>query len=180
MSNYRRVCVPGGTYFFTVNLLERRRCLLLEHVDLLCASFRAARLVRPFEMLAIVILPDHLHCVWRLPEGDADNANRWAQIKSGFSRGVPVQERRSARRIARRERGIWQRRFWEHLIRDDDDLRRHVDYVHINPVKHGYVSRACDWPHSSFNQWVAKGVYPVDWAVDSGGDVAHGESVWRA
>ncbi|WFC43512.1 transposase [Pseudoxanthomonas sp. SE1] len=164
MSNYRRVWVPGGTYFFTVNLLKRRRCLLVEHVDLLRDAFRVAGAARPFHVLAIVVLPDHLHCVWRLPEGDADNANRWAQIKSGFSRALPAKERRSSQRIARRERGIWQRRYWEHLIRDEDDLRRHVDYVHINPVKHGHAARAGEWPYSSFRQWVAAGEYPVDWA----------------
>ena len=166
MSNYRRVWVPGGTYFFTVNLLERRRRLLVEHVGLLRDAFRAAKAARTFDLLAIVVLPDHLHCVWRLPDGDADNANRWAQIKSGFSRSLPNDERRSPRRIARRERGIWQRRYWEHLIRDEDDLRRHVDYVHINPVKHGYAPRACDWPYSSFGRWVAAGVYPVDWVAE--------------
>ena len=166
MSNYRRVRVPGGTYFFTVNLLERRRGVLVEHIDLLRDAFRAARAARPFHLLAIVVMPDHLHCVWRLPDGDADNANRWAQIKSGFSRALPIHERRSSRRIARRERGIWQRRYWEHLVRDDDDLRRVVDYVHINPVKHGYVARAADWPYSSFRRWVATGVYPLDWAAE--------------
>lgn len=166
MSNYRRVWVPGGTYFFTVNLLQRRRCLLVDHIDLLRDAFRAAKAARPFHLLAIVVLPDHLHCVWRLPEGDADNANRWAQIKSSFSRTLPVDERISSRRIARRERGIWQRRYWEHLIRDEDDLRRHVDYVHINPVKHGHARRACDWPYSSFPRWVEAGEYPVDWASD--------------
>lgn len=165
MSNYRRVWVPGGTYFFTVNLLERRRGLLVEHIDLLRDAFRAARAVRPFHLLAIMVLPDHLHCVWRLPDGDADNANRWAQIKSGFNRALPIHERRSSRRIARRERGIWQRHYWEHLVRDDDDLRRVVDYVHINPVKHGYVARAADWPYTSFRQWAATGVYPLDWAA---------------
>ena len=106
MPNYRRVRVPGGTYFFTVNLLERRRRLLVERVDDLRASFRAAQAARPFEMLAIVVLPDHLHCVWRLPTDDADNANRWAQIKAGFSRRLPQEEWRSERRIACRERGI--------------------------------------------------------------------------
>jgi putative transposase len=166
MSNYRRVWVPGGTYFFTVNLLERRRGVLVEHIDLLRDAFRAAKAARPFHLLAIVVLPNHLHCVWRLPDGDADNANRWAQIKSGFSRALPIDERRSSRRIARRERGIWQRRYWEHLVRDDDDLRRVVDYVHINPVKHGYVTRAADWPYSSFRRWAATGVYPLDWAVE--------------
>lgn len=166
MSNYRRVWVPGGTYFFTVNLLERRRRLLVEHIDLLRDAFRAARAARPFHLLAIVVLPDHLHCVSRLPDGDADNANRWAQIKSGFSRALPIYERRSSRRIAHQERGIWQRRYWEHLVRDDDDLRRVVDDVHINPVKHGDVARAADWPYASFRRWVATGVYPLDWAVE--------------
>lgn len=166
MSHYRRVRVPDDTYFFTFNLLERRRGLLVEHIDLLRDAFRAAKAARPFHLLAIVVLPDHLHCVWQLPDGDADNANRWAQIKSGFSRALPVKERRSSRRIARRERGIWQRRYWEHLIRDDDDLRRHVDYVHINPVKHGHAAHAGEWPCSSFRQWVAKGEYPVDWASE--------------
>ncbi len=165
MPNYRRIRVPGGTYFFTVNLLERQRRLLIEHVDLLRDAFRVAHAARPFDTIAIVVLPDHLHCIWRLPEGDADNANRWAQIKSGFSRRLPAIERRSAQRVARRERGIWQRRFWEHLIRDDDDLRHHVDYIHINPVKHGHAVRACDWPHSSFHRWVAMGHYPMDWAA---------------
>lgn len=126
-------------------------------------------------MIAIVVLPDHLHCVWRLPEGDADNANRWAQIKSGFSRALPAKERRSSRRIARRERGIWQRRYWEHLIRDEDDLRRHVDYLHINPVKHGHAARAVDWPYSSFRRWVAAGVYPMEWAAEPMAREAKGE-----
>lgn len=157
--------MPGGTYFFTVNLLERRRRLLVEHIDLLRDAFGAAKAARPFDLLAIVVLPDHLHCVWRLPEGDADNANRWAQIKSGFSRALPLHERRSPRRITRRERGIWQRRYWEHLVRDEDDLRRHIDYIHINPVKHGHAARAVDWPYSSFRRWVAAGVYPMEWAA---------------
>jgi len=175
MSNYRRVWVPGGTYFFSVNLLERRRRLLVEHIDLLRDAFRAAKAARPFDLLAIVVLPDHLHCVWRLPEGDADNANRWAQIKSGFSRALPLHERRSPRRITRRERGIWQRRYWEHLVRDEDDLRRHVDYLHINPVKHGHAARAVDWPYSSFRRWVAAGVYPMEWAAEPMAREARGE-----
>ena len=165
MPNYRRVRVPGGTYFFTVNLLERRRRLLLERVDDLRASFRATHAARPFEVLAIVVLPDHLHCLWRLPAGDADNANRWAQIKAGFSRRLPVEEWRSERRIVCRERAIWQRRYWERLIRDDDDLRRHVDYIHYNPVKHGHALRAADWPYSSFRRWVKAGAFPLDWAM---------------
>ncbi len=169
MPNYRRVRVPGGTYFFTVNLLERRRRWLVERVDDLRASFRATQAVRPFEIVAVVVLPDHLHCIWRLPAGDDDNANRWAQIKSGFSRCLPKEEWRSERRIACRERGIWQRRYWEHLIRDDHDLHRHIEYIHYNPVKHGHALRAVDWPHSSFRRWVAAGAYPLDWAVSSQG-----------
>jgi putative transposase len=164
MPRYRRECVPGGSFFFTVNLLERRRRLLVEHVDALRGSFRVARDAQPFEVIAIVVLPDHLHCIWRLPEGDADNAGRWARIKSGFCRRLPVVEYRSAIRIARRERGVWQRRFWEHPIRDDTDLRHHVDYIHINPVKHGYVAALRDWPYSSFHRYVRLGVLPPDWA----------------
>jgi putative transposase len=166
MPNYRRAWVPGGARFFTVNLLERRRRLLVEHVDCLRTTFRDVKRARPFEVLAIVVLPDHLHCVWRLPEGDADNADRWARIKSGFSRRMPVDERRSGVRIARRERGIWQRRFWEHVIVDEADLQAHVDYVHINPVKHGHVERAIDWPYSSLHRYVATGELSADWACD--------------
>lgn len=165
MPNYRRARVPGGTYFFTVNLLERRRRLLVERADELRASFRAAQAARPFEMLAIVVLPDHLHCIWRLPGNDADNANRWAHIKAGFSRRLPWDEWRTGRRIVSRERGIWQRRYWEHLIRDDEDMRRHVDYIHWNPVKHGHAPCAAEWPYSSFRRWVMAGAYPMDWAM---------------
>jgi putative transposase len=166
MPNYRRVWVPGGTYFFTVTLLERKRRLLVEHIGALRAAFRVAQAARPFETLGIVILPDHLHAIWRLPEGDADFATRWRQIKSGFSRRVAVDERRSAVRIAKGERGIWQRRYWEHLIADELDLRHHLDYLHYNPVKHGHVDRVCDWPYSIFHREVRRGRYPIDWAGD--------------
>lgn len=163
MSNYRRIWLPGSTCFFTVNLFDRRRRLLVDRIDDLRAAFRETRAARTFEIIAIVVLPDHLHCVWQLPPDDDDNANRWAQIKAGFSRRLPPDERRSAGRVARRERGIWQRRYWEHLIRDQDDLRRHVEYIHFNPVKHGYASRPVDWPYSSFARWVERGDYAVDW-----------------
>lgn len=163
MSRYRRVWVPGGTYFFTVNLLERRRTLLFDRVDDLRHAFRAARLARPFVIEAIVVLPDHLHCLWRLPEGDADNATRWRHIKSSFSRCIQPGERRSLRRRAKGERGIWQRRYWEHLIVDEEDFRRHVDYIHFNPVKHGYVMRAVEWPHSSIHAAIRRGALPEDW-----------------
>jgi len=164
MSNYRRMRVPGGTYFFTLNLLERRRRLLVEHINALREAFRDAQRARPFEITAIVVLPDHLHCVWQLPEGDSDYSNRWAQIKSGFSRRLRIDEYRSKTRLAKRERGIWQRRFWEHVITDDEDFINHVNYVYINPVKHGMVCRVSDWPYSSFHRDVARGLYPADWA----------------
>ena len=174
MPDYRRVWVPGGTYFFTVNLLERRHGrLLVEHVDRLRAAFRNAQRLRPFEVIAIVVLPEHLHCLWRLPEGDADNADRWARIKSGFSRQLSKTERRSDARIAKRERGIWQRRFWEHMIVDERDLQVHVDYIHFNPVKHGYVARAADWPYTSLHRYIASGELPEDWACDLDALIMH-------
>jgi len=165
MSRYRRLPLAGRTWFITVNLFERRRRLLVDHVDLLRASFRTARVARPFEVVAIVVLPDHLHCVWRLPDGDADNAARWSHIKAGFSRALPATEWRNAGRRGKRERGIWQRRFWARLIVDDDDLRSHVDYIHYNPVKHGHVDRAADCPHSSLHRWIARGDAPAHWGV---------------
>ena len=175
MSQYRRVWVPGATYFFTVNLLERRRTLLVDEIDALRHAFRAAYASRSFDVLAIVVLPDHLHCVWRLPDGDADNATRWRHIKSTFSRYCKPGERRSRRRLVKGERGIWQRRYWEHLIGDEDDLRRHVDYVHFNPVKHGYVERAADWRYSSIHRFIARGEMAVDWGCDATCDAGGGE-----
>ena len=167
MSNYRRAWVRGGTYFFTVNLLERRRRLLVDHVDLLRGAFREAKASRPFSVVACVVLPDHLHCIWSLPQDDLDIATRWRHIKTTFSRSIPPGERRSQRRMAKAERGVWQRRYWEHLIRDDDDLRTHIDYIHFNPVKHGHVARVADWPYSSFHGYVRLGVLPVVWSWDS-------------
>jgi putative transposase len=123
--------------------------------------------MRHVETVAICVLPDHLHAVWSLPPGDANFSLRWNVIKSGFTRGLAGEAQRSPSKIARRERGIWQRRYWEHAIRDDIDLARHVEYIHFNPVKHGYVSRVCDWPHSSFHRYVERGLLPSDW----GGDV---------
>ena len=112
------------------------------------------------------MLPDHLHCVIELPDGDADFPTRWRLIKMGFSKALPVSERRSGVRVRRGERGIWQRRYWEHLIRDESDYRAHMDYVHINPLKHGLVSRVMDWPYSTFHHLVKQSVYPLDWAGD--------------
>ena len=160
---YRRARLPGAAYFFTVNLADRRQRLLVEHVDLLRESVRTVKRTHPFEIVAWVVLPEHLHAVWALPAGDVDYSTRWSLIKGGFSRALPKVESITGARAARRERGIWQQRFWEHIIRDDLDLERHVDYVHFNPVKHGYVTRASDWPYSSFHRYLRAGVLPVDW-----------------
>ena len=166
MTNYRRAQVAGGTYFFTVNLAERHgNSVLIDNIELLRSVTRQAGARWPFEILATVILPDHLHAIWRLPEGDHDFASRWSRIKSGFSRAVPAREQVSASRRSKRERGIWQRRYWEHLIRDEDDLRRHIEYIHYNPVKHGHVSAPCEWPHSSFHRYVERGFYTLDWGA---------------
>jgi putative transposase len=174
MTNYRRNFVPGGSFFFTVNLAERRRRLLTTHIDLLRGAFRHVRRHHPFQIEAIVVLPDHLHAVWTLPQDDADFARRWRLIKSTFSHGLPSGERISASRARKGERGIWQRRYWEHTLRDEADFERHVDYIHFNPVKHGHVHRVRDWPHSSFHRMVRLGIYLFDWA----GDVATSEQTF--
>ncbi len=161
---YRRAFVPGGTYFFTVNLANRSHGLLIEHVDLLRMAFKRVRARHPFEIPAMVVLPDHLHAIWTLPEGDADFPLRWSQIKGTFSRLVPERGRVNRSHRDKRERGIWQRRFWEHQIRDERDLARHIDYIHINPVKHGHVRRAVDWPYSSIHRFIRDGRLSADWA----------------
>ena len=164
MSNYRRAFIPGGTWFFTVNLLERKNNdLLIREIDLLRDTVRAVRKRYPFQIDAWVVLPEHMHAVWTLPPGDADFSKRWRLIKSGFSRALPKTEYLSSVRKMAGERGIWQRHFWEHSIRDETDLERHVDYVHINPVKHGHVAKAVEWPYSSFHRYVEKGFYPPSW-----------------
>lgn len=175
MPNYIRAHVPGGTFFFTLTLLDRRQRLLVEHIDLLRDSFASVLQQRPARIDAIVVLPDHLHCIWTLPADDADFSTRWRLIKGRFASGLPRVENEPLRRAARHERGIWQRRFWEHAIRDERDFAAHVDYVHFNPVKHGHVQRVADWPYSSFRRWVARGVYPEDWGGDAGyGDLRSG------
>ncbi|HEX9810957.1 MAG TPA: transposase [Burkholderiales bacterium] len=164
MTNYRRHRVPGGTYFFTVAIAERRKTLLLDRIDDLRNAIDAEQKRKPFSVIAMVILPDHLHAIWQLPPGDVDYSDRWRRIKAAFSKELPAIETTSASRRGKGERGIWQRRFWEHAVRDDNDLQRHIDYVHFNPMKHGYVSRVAEWPHSTFHAYVARGVYSVDWA----------------
>ena len=167
MPDYRRNRVAGGTYFFTVNLLERRSRLLVAHIDALRAAVKMVRKNQPFHIDAWVVLPDHMHCVWTLPVGDDDFPSRWKAIKTAFSKSIPKTERLSVVRAAKGERGIWQRRYWEHTIKGEKDYAAHVDYVHINPLKHGLVKQVADWPHSSFHRLVEAGVYPADWAGET-------------
>jgi putative transposase len=158
MSDYRRALVPGGWFFFTVVTHSRQRMFdENQNVDRLREGFRRTMEKHPFQIDAIVILPDHLHTVWRLPDGDTDYSLRWRLIKHYLATGVSAATNRHG------EKRVWQRRFWEHAIRDQDDWRRHVDYVHYNPVKHGYVRRPGDWRWSSFEKGVRRGWYPSDW-----------------
>jgi putative transposase len=170
MSHYIRARVEGGTYFFTGVTHERRRFLTsAPSRSGLRRAIAPARKNHPFHIDAWVLLPDHFHCIWTLPAGDADYSTRWNIIKAGFSSRMKETLQRSetlsASRTRRRELGIWQRRFWEHVIRDDEDLRRHLDYVHYNPVKHGLAKQVGDWPYSSFHRLVATGRYPCDWGT---------------
>ena len=160
---YRRSKVNGGTYFFTVNLAERHQTLLIDQIDTLRAAINKAKKNHPFTIDAIVVLPDHIHAIWTLPKNDNEFSKRWGLIKSGFSYRLPKEERRSKSRVRKGERGIWQRRFWEHQIRDEKDFEMHIDYIHYNPVKHGYVKRAVDWPYSSIHEYVAKGILESHW-----------------
>jgi len=165
MPDYRRAWHPGGTYFFTLNALERHdNDLLTRRIGLLRDMVRVVRRRHPFTIHGWVVLPDHLHCVIGLPPEDSDFATRWRLIKAGFSKRLPPTEQRSEVRRARGERGIWQRRYWEHLIQDDADFEAHMDYLHFNPVKHGHVTRVADWPYSTFHKLVALGIYFPDWA----------------
>lgn len=155
MPNYRRWFVPGGTYFFTVNLVRRDSRLLVDHIDALRGAYVDAAKRQPFETIAICVLPNHLHCIWTLPDSDSDFSGRWRRIKTGFSRRLP----RSADLAPGRrhgERGVWQRRFWEHVITDTGDLVEHIAYVHANPVKHRLVAEIDDWPYSSWHRWKAE------------------------
>lgn len=163
---YRRLFIPGAHYFFTV-VTEGRKPLLVDHIDRLREAFRLCKTRYPFEIEAIVVMPDHIHSLWRLPEQDCQFSLRWMVIKRKFSAGLPTGHL-SASKQQKREKGIWQRRFWEHCIRDEDDWRRHLDYIHYNPVKHGLAATALEWPHSSFKQAVAKGWYEPGWAAPPG------------
>src|SRR5262249_444350 len=176
MPQYRRLKIPGGSFFFTVVTAARRPILTTElGRQSLHEAFAEVKKDKPFELFAIVLLPYHLHCIWNLAKGDADFSSRWADVKSTFTkkylaRGgdeAPISESRRKKG----ERGIWQRRFWEHFVRNEDDLKRCVDYLHFNPVKHGLVRRVKDWPWSSFKRFVRLGEYTADWGI--GVEIAH-------
>jgi putative transposase len=160
--NYRRNRVPGGTFFFTVTLADRHSSLLVEHIALLRDTFRDVQSQYPFRVQAMVVLPDHLHTVWTLPPGDDDFPRRWQVLKSRFTSAVRQRSVFLAH-TAKGEYRLWQWRYWEHTIDDENDLQRHVGYIHYNPVKHGLVKRVADWPFSSFHRYVRLGWLNSDW-----------------
>ncbi|MDD5267079.1 MAG: transposase [Methylococcales bacterium] len=168
MSNYRRVYLPGGMYFFTVVTLRRQRFLIDDDVRAaLREGIQFTRQSKPFEIVAWVLLPDHLHCIWRMPSDDTDFSSRWSMIKRIVTQRCGERlnhpEWLNERRCKRQQGTLWQHRFWDHLIRDEDDFNRHMDYIHWNPVKHGLVSKVVDWPYSSFHRLVQSGWYPENW-----------------
>jgi putative transposase len=168
MPDFRRYRVDGGTYFFTV-VTDRREPFLCrpEARRLLRQLLLTCNARWPFTTDAMVLLPDHLHVVWTLPPGDANYSRRWGWIKKEFTKGWltagGVEQAVSPGRARKRQHGVLQPRFWEHAIRDDDDYERHMDDVHYNPVKHGYVHLPREWKWSTFHRWVGAGVYPPDW-----------------
>ena len=180
MVRYRRNVVPGGTFFFTVTLADRRSSALVDHVDLLRGAFRTAHKRKPFVVDAIVILPDHLHAILTLPPEDADFSGRWKSIKATFTRRL-VTSGIDIACNARGEYALWQSRFWEHTIRDDRDFERCADYIHYNPVKHRLVSAPADWPLSSLHRYIRAGILPADWGgsgrLDGGGFGERAESI---
>jgi putative transposase len=168
MPRYIRADAPGATYFFTVVLQDRRSHWLTDHIGILRDCLALTRADHPFRIDAMVVLPEHVHALWTLPEGDANFPLRWQLVKRRFTRQLLCRrllDASASRRHGDGERSLWQRRYWEHQIRDDDDFERHVDYIHYNPVKHGLVQRAVDWPHSSFHRYVRQGIIGADWGL---------------
>jgi putative transposase len=167
MVKYRRYYHPGGTYFFTLTLQNRKADYLTQYINELGNAIRNVKCIHAFNTLAIVVLPDHLHTIWQLPEGDSNFSLRWRCIKTSFAanikrRGVCIGKNQYNEHV------LWQRRFWEHMIRDEKDFERHVNYIHYNPVKHHLVKQVKDWPYSSFHRFVKKGILPLNWSSDPG------------
>jgi putative transposase len=168
MSEYLRRYVPGGQYFFTL-ITERRQPILTDKLarDCLRNAIKEVQIKRPFKIEAIVLLPDHFHTIWSLPEGDSDYSNRMMRIKAIFTKAYLLNDgfeaKASDSKKECRERGVWQRRFWEHTIQNETDFKRHYHYIHYNPVKHGHVKCVKDWLYSSFHEAVKKGYYPENW-----------------
>jgi len=184
MPNYRRAQSSGATFFFTVITYRRRPLLTLpESRKILRSVTVEVRRRYPFQIDAWVLLPEHIHCIWTLPPGDRDFSKRWGLIKAGFSKQAAVLFHRTewvtASKAKHRESTIWQRRFWEHQIRDQGDFDRHVNYIHWNPVKHGHVRCVANWPYSTFHRYVVEGFYPEDWGgIDE--NVSEGEDFGEA
>ena len=167
---YRRSTAAGASYFFTL-VTYRRQPLLGEAgaVGIFERALRSVQSRRPFTLEAQVVMPDHLHAIWTLPDGDCDYATRWRLIKEAFTRAYGETHRLPARDMTRRARGeqaVWQRRYWEHLIRDERDFSAHLDHIHYNPARHGFVAAPRDWSHSTFSDWVLLGTYEANWGSD--------------
>ena len=183
MPNYHRSYVKGGTFFFTIVTYNRLPILTLpQSREILREAWESTNQRFPFETVAVCLLPEHIHTIWTLPEGDADFSKRWREIKRLFSRQylekAGTESPRNQSRIKRGEAAIWQRRFWEHTIRSEQDLKCHVEYIHYNPVKHGHVIKAADWQWSSFYKYVKNGLYPSEWGDTrniSGSQINFGE-----
>jgi putative transposase len=178
MSRYIRFPLAGASYFFTVTLQDRSARHLVDHVAELRTCFAEVKARHPFTIDAMVVLPEHLHAVWTLPPTDPDFATRWMLLKQSFTRRLNALGALDAAASASRRKGqrsLWQQRFWEHQIRDEDDFATHVDYIHFNPVKHGWVLRARDWPYSSLHRFVREGRLPADWGISAAIDGQFGE-----
>jgi putative transposase len=185
MPSFRRAFLPGGTFFFTV--VTECRAPILHLPSARAALGWAIRRCRdrwPFRVDAIVLLPDHLHAIWSLPGGDTAYPRRWAWIKGEFTRSWladgGAEQATTISRLRGRRRGVWQRRYWEHLVRDEAEMERLGDYIHYNPVKHGLVACPSDWPYSSFGRWVRLGTYPPDWGCSSRGPLHFDDIVTSA
>jgi putative transposase len=166
---YRRAFIPGGSFFFTL-VTEWRNPIFAEteNIDTLRHAFRQVKQNRPFNIDGIVVMPDHIHCIWTLPPGDVDYPTRWRLIKTWFTKHCNANFKLSPNpaRKNKQQQAIWQHRYWEHALRDETDFMRHIEYIHYNPVKHGYVAAPKDWEHSSFHRYVEASVYPLDWGTN--------------